>query len=118
MQASYWVFVAAAAAAVLALVLRWRLVRRVRGPVTVPAALVLTQKQQESFVDPQGDQRVRTVGMTLTFQTVHNELLTFQLDPRYRGRAKEKQWGDLRYKGSRLISFTCPQGTIRRRLFG
>lgn len=117
---SYLIFGIAAATIGLALLAGWWLAKRKRknGPVWVKAALIKTQKEREQFQTPDGAAHTRTIRMTLTFQTIHNELLTFEVDERYQGKIKEKQWGDLRYQNDRLVKFVCPHGTIQRRFFG
>ena len=112
----YIVFGVAVVLVGLALLLRFHIQKKA-SVVIVKAALIKTIKQQEEFQDPEGNQHVRTIGMTLIFQTIHNEVLTFQVNERYHGKAKEKQWGDLRYKGDHLIKFTCARGTIQKRIF-
>ncbi|MCI9575641.1 MAG: hypothetical protein HFJ84_03010 [Clostridiales bacterium] len=112
----YIVFGVAVALIGLALLLRFHIQKKT-SVVIVKAALIKTIKQQEAFQDPEGNQHVRTIGMTLVFQTIQNELLTFQVNERYHGKAKEKQWGDLKYRGNHLIKFTCERGTIQKRIF-
>lgn len=117
---SYLIFGIAVVVAGLAVFVCWRLSKRkpANQPIWVKAALVHTQKEFEEFTAPDGTSHTRTIRMTLTFQTIQNELLTFQIDERYQGKTKEKQWGDLRYKNGRLIKFVCPHGTIQKRFMG
>lgn len=117
---SYLAFGIAVVVIGLALVFGWCVAKRRRdnAPVWVKAALVKTEKEFEHFTGPDGTPHTRTIRMTLTFQTIHNELLTFEVDERYQGKTKEKQWGDLRYHNGRLLKFVCPHGTIQRRFFG
>lgn len=116
----YLIFGIAVVVVGLATVVCWRLSKRNRaaGPVWVKAALIHTQKETEEFQTPDGTRHTRTIRMMLTFQTIHNELLSFLVDERYQGRVKEKQWGDLRYRNDRLIKFVSPYGTIQRRFLG
>lgn len=117
---AYLVFCIAMVVIAAALVVCWRLSKRkpANRPVWVKAALIKTEKEFEEFKTPDGTAHTRTVRMTLTFQTIQNELLTFQIDESYQGKTKEKQWGDLRYKNDRLIKFVCPHGTIQKRFMG
>ena len=81
------------------------------------AAVIDHKVETMTFKDSKGKEHSRVIKMTLLFQLQDNSLKSFQITPKMKGHAPEKQWGTLCYRGDTLLKFECEGGSIGKKLY-